>query len=513
MTISFDSTRFCAHPTNDGRLCDNTEPTHLGGQLGHDFQAPPADEPLWHDDVPTAPKPRRTNTVPEAPQHRGQLRMAERFVAEHSDALRFVHGIGWHQWDGARWKADEERADMQAAVATVKSALASLAGLDKTERDDLYQDTRKSESAAGLEGMLRIASALRPISTASKRLDADAYLFNTPQGTLDLRNGDVLDNDREHLITKVAGGRVGGRSYDEWETFLKRILPDEDVRAFVQRLFGYAMLGKVTEHVMPIFTGSGANGKGTIRDAVMAAFGDYAIEIDPAMLMESKHERHGAFKMRLRGARLAFCSETEKGRKFAEATMKRLVGGDQIEANLMHKNPITFDPSHTLIMLTNHLPAVSGDDPAVWRRILVVPFDVVIPEDERDGELPERLKGASDAVLAWLYEGWLSYQDQGLNPPEAVRARTEAYQADSDALGRFLAEKTMSSPHGYVRARELFTAWSNWCHSSGMKAEDIGTEVAFAASMKARGFEKKPRNIGAVWCGLVMTNSDDDEGA
>nr|WP_240982881.1 phage/plasmid primase, P4 family [Streptomyces sp. S3(2020)] len=435
--------------------------------------------------------------------------MAERFVAEHSDDLRFVHGISWHRWDGARWKADDERADMQAAVATVKAALAALANLDKEERDHLYQDARKSESAAGLEGMLRIASALPPISTASRRLDADPYLFNTPAGTLDLRSGTVLTNNREHLITKVAGGTVGGRTYDEWETFLKRILPDEEVRSFVQRLFGYAMLGRVTEHVMPIFTGSGANGKGTIRDAVMAAFGDYAIEIDPAMLMESKHERHGAFKMQLRGARLVFSSETEKGRKFAEATMKRLVGGDRIEANLMHRNPITFEPSHTLIMLTNHLPAVSGDDPAVWRRILVVPFDVVIPPEERDGELPERLKGASDAVLAWLYEGWLSYQDQGLNPPEAVRARTEAYQADSDALGRFLTERTIESSHGVVKARELFTTWSAWCHSSGLKDDVVGTEVTFAASMQARGFEKKRSSSGQTYRGLMIAGLDE----
>lgn len=513
MTTQIDPLRFCSHPAGDGRPCDMTEATHRDGTLGHDFVAPTPESPLWLDDEFTTTSPptrRKKPSAPIAAEHRGQLRMAERFVSEHSGNLRYVHGIGWYEWDGARWKVDEERTDLQAAVTTVKTALAGLAELDKDARDDLYLDIRRSESAAGLEGMLRIASALPPISTASKRLDADPYLFNTPRGTLNLRDGAVLDNDREHLITKVAGGCIGGRTYDEWETFLERILPDEEVRKFVQRLFGYALLGKVTEHVMPIFTGTGANGKGTLRDAVMNAMGDYCIEVDPALLMESKHERHGAFKMRLRGARLAFCSETEKGRKFAEATMKRLVGGDQIEANLMHKNPITFDPSHTLIMLTNHLPAVSGDDPAVWRRILVVPFDVVIPEQERDGDLPERLKGASDAVLAWLYEGWRSYQDQGLNPPETVRARTKAYQDDSDALGRFLSERAMKNPHGYVRARELFTAWSNWCHASGMRTEEIGTEVAFAASMKARDFEKKSRNIGAVWVGLILKADEED---
>lgn len=444
--------------------------------------------------------------------HRGQLRMAERFVEDHADGLRHVHGIGWHHWDGARWKLDEERVDIEAAIVTTKKALADVLNMPSTkERDELYADVRKSESSSGIDGMLKLASALKPISAASRALDADPYLFNTPDGTVDLEAGTVKDNDRADLITKVAGGPIGEEANAEWEKFLERILPDDQVRDFVQRLFGYAMLGKQTEHVMPIFTGTGANGKGTIRDAVMYAFGDYAIEVDPSLLMESKHEKHGAFKMRLRGARLAFCSETEKGRKFAEATMKRLVGGDPIEANYMHKNPITFDPSHTLIMLTNHLPAVSGDDPAVWRRILVVPFDVVIPENERDGELPARLKAAAPAILAWAYQGWQDYQEQGLNPPEAVRVRTEEYRADSDALGRFLGERTIENRHGVVKARELFTAWSNWCHANGIKAEEIGSEVSFAASMKTRGFEKKDRNIGRVYLGLMLAGSEEDE--
>lgn len=460
--------------------------------------------------APAAPKIRLVPVPYKA--HRGHLGMAERFVEQHADQLRHVHGIGWHHWDGARWKLDEERVDIEAAIATTKRTLRDVLNMDKgEERNALYADVRKAESASGIEGMLKLAGALKPISTPSRALDADPYLFNTPAGTVDLSEGSIKENDQADLITKLAGGPVGEETDHEWETFLKRILPDEEVRAFVQRLFGYAMLGKQTEHVMPIFTGTGANGKGTLRDAIASAFGDYCIEVDPSLLMESKHEKHGAFKMRLRGARLAFCSETEKGRKFAEATMKRLVGGDPIEANYMHKNPITFDPSHTLVMLTNHLPAVSGDDPAVWRRILVVPFDVVIPEEQRDGELPERLKRAAPAVLAWCYAGWLDYQQQGLNPPDAVRARTDQYREESDLLGRFLGEKTMRNPHGVVRARELFQAWAKWCHDVGLKADEVGSEVAFAASMKARGFEKKARKIGAVWLGLMLHGDDEEE--
>lgn len=440
-------------------------------------------------------------------RHSGQVRFAEAFVREHTDHLRFVHGLGWHLWTGSHWKADEERADIRAAMVTIKSALRTVDQLNPQDRDDLVKDVKKTETASGIEGMLKIAGALRPLSVASRNIDADPYLFNTPAGTVDLRTGDKRANDRADLITKAAGAPIGEKSSEEWDQFIARILPDDDVRGFVQRLLGYGMLGKVTEHVMPIFHGDGANGKGTLRDAVMAAFGDYAIEVDPAILMESKHERHGAFKMRLRGARLVFCSETEKGRRFAEATMKRLVGGDPIEANLMHKNPITFDPSHLLIMMTNHLPNVSGDDPAVWRRIFVVPFDVVIPEAERDGNLPGRLKQAGPAILAWVYQGWLDYQDQGLNPPEAVRARTLKYQQDSDVLARFLTERTMPTQTGTEMARDLFTAWSNWCRET---REEPGTEKAFAESMEARGFPKKKTKMGMSYRGLMLL-SDEDE--
>jgi putative DNA primase/helicase len=442
--------------------------------------------------------------------------MAERFLADHGESLRFVHGIGWHEWDGARWLMDEKRVDLDRAVDTIKNALRELEDLGGDERDDLYKDIRKSESASGLEGMVKIASARAPMTTASKQLDADPYLFNTPGGTVNLEDGTVSECSRDDLITKVAGAGLddseepeeddGGTA--EFEAFLERILPDPEVRSFVQRFFGYAMLGKVTEHVMPIFTGTGANGKGTLRDAVMSAFGDYSIEVDPAILMESKHERHGAFKMRLRGARLVFCSETEKGKRFAESTMKRLTGGDPIEANLMHKNPITFDPSHALVMLTNHLPAVSGDDPAVWRRILVVPFDVVIPENERDGSLPARLKKSAPAVLGWVYDGWLEYKEQGLNPPEVVRIKTQEYQARSDVLARFLEERTLPNPHTTIKARDLFTAWTTWCHASG---EQATSEVHFAESMAQRGYDKKTRNGSRHYLGLMLAGTDDDE--
>jgi putative DNA primase/helicase len=432
-------------------------------------------------------------------QHSGQLRMAERLVAEHGNDLRYVTRIGWHVWDGTRWSEDIDGEPDRRADATLKQALRNAIRMDQDERNRLLKDVRRCESAAGVAGILTLARSKHPLATAPKRLDADAWAFNTTAGTLDLHTGKVSGHCREDLITKCASSGVAEHVSPVWTGFLERILPDPEVRAYLARLFGLAMLGKVREHVMPVFAGSGANGKSTLRDALMHAFGDYAIEVDPALLMESKHERHGAFKMRLRGARLVFTSETSKGRRFDEATVKRLTGGEAIEANLMRENPIQFDPSHLLVMLTNHLPMVSGDDDAIWRRLFVVPFDVVIPPEERDPTLSDRLRIEAGSVLRWCLDGWTDYEKQGLNPPDSVLLRTHTYRQSLDVFSLFFAERCAEG--GREKAGALYTAWSSWCKDNG---EQPGSAVEFADTLSRRGYAKRKTGGSNVYLGLHL---------
>jgi putative DNA primase/helicase len=182
--------------------------------------------------------------------------------------------------------------------------------------------------------------------------------------------------------------------------------------------------------------------------------------------------------------------------------MKRLVGGDPIQANRMRRDPITFLPSHMLVMVTNHLPNISGDDAANWRRVLVIPFNVVIPEEERDPQLPERLRLAAPAILTWLHEGWLEYCERGLDPPLAVRLRTQQYQDENDALAQFLGDRCMRSTAATVRPRDLYEAWCRWCGKNG---EVPGSEKALTMALTKRGFAK----AGRSWSGICLYSEDE----
>lgn len=438
-------------------------------------------------------------------QHSGQVRMAYRLASSHVDRLLHVHGIGWHYFDGQRWAEDLRGHTRRAVLDVLAEALAESVG-DK----QLRADVAKCESDAGISGVLGIASALVEFAATIDDLDADPYLLNVANGTLDLRTGTLRPHDARDRLAKVtraaylpeANGAV-------WSAFLAQVLPDPDERAYLQRVVGQALYGRVTEHLFPVLIGTGANGKSTMYGALVAALGDYATVIDPALLMAQRSDRApGPEIMELLGARLVIGSETEDGRQLDESTMKRLTGGDQLTARRLYREPVTWTPTHQLVYVTNHLPTVKGNDPAVWRRVRVVPFGVVVAQEDRDPHLPETLLLHVDAVLTWAVEGYRDWQANGMSEPASVLTATNAYQADSDAVARFVADDDLMEQGAYFHAttREIYAAWQRWAVAND---GDPMSERAFSAELARLGFEARKTNRGKVWAGLRPKPDDE----
>ncbi|WP_240498386.1 phage/plasmid primase, P4 family [Williamsia sp. 1135] len=428
-------------------------------------------------------------------------RLARRFAGE----LLHVSGIGWHTWDGRRWTCDDDGTARRAVLTVLRDALANALG-DK----ELNADVRRCESAAGISGVLDVASALMPFAATVRDLDSDPYLLNCANGTLNLRTMRMWPHDPSDRITKVCAARYDSDAKGaDWSGFLARVLPDVDVRDYLQRLVGVGLLGLVLEHVLAILTGTGANGKGTFYKAVNHALGDYATTAEPDLFMH-RQGAHPTGEMDLLGARMVVVSESEKDRRLAEATMKRLTGGDTIRARRMRQDFIEFTPSHTPLLITNHLPKVSGDDPAIWRRLRVIPFDVEIPPAERDKHLDEQLQADADAVLLWAIRGYESYAErQNLAEPPSVLRATEAYHQDSDAIARFIAEECVtSSPAVKATTAKLFEAWTHWAARDGSEALN---QKAFGLALDRHGYPVTNRTAAGRWRSGIGVRSDAHE--
>ena len=438
--------------------------------------------------------------VDERVQHSGQVRMAERLAEAYEGRLIHVHGLGWHYWDGARWAQDDMGTASRAVLDVIKTALHEAIDDDNKV---LAMDARRCESDAGIRGTLAIAASLLPFAATVRELDADPYLLNTISGTVDLRSMELRPHRPEDRITKVTRARFNPDTpATKWDRFLEQVLPDIEVREFLQRTIGVALTGKVVEHVLPIAIGTGANGKSTAYKAILWAMGDYGASGEPDLFM-GRQGAHPTGEFDLLGRRLVVVSESEQGRGLDEAKVKRLSGGDPIKARRMRMDFVEFEPSHLCLLITNHLPEVSGDDPAIWRRLRVVPFNVVVPPEEQDAGLDEALQAEADAVLAWAIRGWRDYQARGLDAPAAIVNATETYRTDSDAVGRFISEQCYTGPAVKATAGQLFEAWQQWATREGVPETN---KKAFGQALGRRGFTSTKSNGKVWWSGICLAS-------
>ena len=179
-----------------------------------------------------------------------------------------------------------------------------------------------------------------------------------------------------------------------WDEFLDRIFDRDTLLIdFFQRAVGYSLTGDTSEQCWFLCHGTGANGKSTALETVRAMLGDYGQQADPAAFLVKRGDGPSNDIARMKGARLVSAIEIGEGRRLAEALVKQMTGGDTLTARLLYHEHFEFKPAFKLWMAANHKPVIRGTDLAVWRRVRLVPFTVMIPEPERDKQLPDAAAG------------------------------------------------------------------------------------------------------------------------
>jgi putative DNA primase/helicase len=417
--------------------------------------------------------------------------LALRFSAQNPDLRYIAAWHRWMRWDGTRWAEDS-----------------TLHAFDLA-RDLCREAARKAnEGGKGIASGHTVAAVVslartdRCHAATTDMWDTDPWLLNTPAGTIDLRTGSLGKVSPEAYITRCTAV-ASGDGCPMWLGFLDRITNgDTRLQAFLQRMCGYALTGLTRDHALFFLYGLGANGKTVFLSTVTGILADYHRVAPIEMLLASKQERHPTELAGLTGCRLVTASETEQGKRWAEAKIKTLSGGDRIAARFMRGDFFEFVPQFKLIIAGNHKPGLNCVDEAIRRRFHLVPFTVTIPVAERDPELSNKLKAEWPAVLSWMIEGCLEWQKVGLAPPESVTSATAAYLEDQDVVKNWLAECTAEDPVTETRVSILFQSWKNWCVENG---EYPGSSKAFSQRLMDLALRHRHTNKGNVFRGVRVT--------
>lgn len=493
-------------------------------------------------------KPRRNrknpadDELPEAFYERGDLNRqlaaepcndlgnGNRFKERFGRDFMFVDKVGWFHWVKTHWDHGEGKwaafncaLKISVAIWDERAAFKKSPGKRSREAVEAWMKrlavhAEYSGQAHAVRSMLSVAEAL--LIKRMELLDADPKLCACGNGTIRLGKETTFGKSkREDSLTRKLGVKyVPGAKCPQFLKFLEKIMPDTDMRDFLQRILGYCLSGSTREQVIFLFHGAGNNGKSTLMNVVRHVMGDYAMT-SPVQTFLAKREGNSGSDAspdlaRLRGARLVTASEPSQGSRFDEGRIKEMTGGEPITARHLNQAFFSFKPNFTIVILLNNLPNVTGVDHGIWRRIRLVPFTVLIPDSDIDKDLDVKLiKEEAEGVLQWMIEGYEAYEHVELAPPESSRRLVEDYRADQDIVGLFLSEcceRTTTNDPATGRpyecaAKDLREAFKQWCDDNALG--EMMHIKTFGKKITSRGIRPRRSNGKTFYVGLVIKAS------
>ncbi|MGH9517497.1 MAG: phage/plasmid primase, P4 family [Terriglobales bacterium] len=403
--------------------------------------------------------------------------IAKRFVETHGASVRYSPEMGgWLFWDGKVWQRDSPNLVTDIVRDTCRQ-FAIMADTIKMGRG------RALASYRTVKAVMNLAASDPTLTIMMEELDTNPWSICCQNGEIDLRTGELLKHDRQHFMTKIVSAALAepGTPAPRWSGFLKLITNgDADLQNYLQRIAGCCLTG-ISAEVLFFFHGHGGNGKGVFTSTVSGILDSYTKTAPPATFLDSITDQHPTDLAGLCGARLVLANEVEKGRRWNEAKIKSLTGGDKVAAHFMRQDFFEYTPTFKLIISGNHRPALRSVNEAIRRRMHLVPFTCTIPAAERDSQFSEKLKPEWPAILRWMLDGCLAWQAQGLKPPAIASEATKEYLSEENATERWIEERCTLKPV-FTPIAVLFDDWKEWAESRG---EYVGSIKSFSQSLEA----------------------------
>lgn len=291
-----------------------------------------------------------------------------------------------------------------------------------------------------------------------------------------------------------------------WIRFLNEVFEGRlDVIEFFQRWLGYCLTAETKEEKFLFGSGSGGNGKGVAFDTVQKIMGDYARVMKSSVLMDSKYEQHSTELAVLRGSRMAVADEIERGKYWAEETLKTMTGGaPHISARLMRQDSEQIPITWKLCIFGNDVPRLKSFDNAMKRRLIYLEFPRHFTDQERDPNLKTKLMDEADLIFRWMVEGAVKWHKDGLQIPQSVVDKGNEYHASEDSVAAFISEclnvhgdESLSLTMDEIYNKD-FTPWKKSRGEEVMSSTKLGKELA-------RLFPKDKVRVGRVGTRKVTT--------
>jgi putative DNA primase/helicase len=393
-----------------------------------------------------------------------------------NERYRYVYeASAWYVYNGRNWEEDK------GGSLIYETRILSEEVSHSDDPAEAKWGVKVGDRARGHAAVDQMKST--PGATISlAEFDRARGLLNVHNGVLNLRTGELRPHDPSLLMTQVFNAAYDPQATcSNFERFMEQVLPDADMRAYVQRALGYTLLGDADQRAMFLIYGPSGTGKSTLMETMRDVFGDYGQTAPSGTFKSRSSSDHGPTDdlHTLRGRRFVATSETAESTAFDEDLLKRLTGRDPVQSRALFEKNVEWQPQMVLWLATNNPPRLSSDDDAIWRRLKMIPFMTqFLGDDEVFDIARKQLVHERNGILNWLLAGLREFLAHGLGEPEQVTEAAQEQRAATDSVARFLDDMiqdgTLIPQEGaQVRSRDLFAMYQDWAR--GMREHPVGS--------------------------------------
>ncbi|WP_017174809.1 phage/plasmid primase, P4 family [Staphylococcus hominis] len=432
---------------------------------------------------------------------------ADRFIDRYGHLYKHSYITNkFYIYDGQKWKVDDRgaiRKLIDEMIESIKNEKV-LHSEDVTEEEareafqKYYKKTRGTQSKKNIMNELMHRKTVTP-----DEFDKDDMLLNVANGYIDLTSRELYKHDINKMFSQIANTDYSEKMQPAvWLDFLNDIFAgDKAVIRYIQKALGYSLTGSTREQVMFILFGKGRNGKSIFVETIAEILGDYSNNMQAKSLMVKKNDNVNTDIARLSKARFVTSSEPNEGFRFDEGLIKQITGGDKVTARFLYAEEFEYTPKFKIWVSTNHKPIIRGTDDGIWRRLVLIPFDVQIPEEKVDKDLKYKLLREAPAILNWMAEGAYMWMREGLELPEKLKDAGQTYRTEMDVVEQFIQEKCKRAEGVRETGKALYEEYKKWADENNEYKMD---KNKFGKKLKEK-FRSKKMNNGVNYLGVELT--------
>ncbi|MBN6824725.1 DNA primase [Staphylococcus caprae] len=435
---------------------------------------------------------------------------ADRFIDRYGNLYKYSYIANkFYIYDGMKWKVDDKgsiRKLIDEMIESIKNEKV-LHSEDVTEEEAREVFQKYYKKTRGTQAKKNIMNELMHRRPATPdEFDKDDMLLNVANGYIDLTSRELYKHDINKMFSQITNTDYTEKMQPAvWLDFLNDIFAgNQKVIRYIQKALGYSLTGSTREQIMFILFGKGRNGKSIFVEVISEILGDYSNNMQAKSLMVKKNDNVNTDIARLSKARFVTSSEPNEGFRFDEGLIKQLTGGDKVTARFLYAEEFEYTPKFKIWVSTNHKPIIRGTDDGIWRRLVLIPFDVQIPEEKVDKDLKYKLLREAPAILNWMAEGAYMWMQEGLAMPEKLKEAVQKYRNEMDTLGQFIEDCCKVDKNSSEKVSNLHQAYKTWSNDNLTSTKVLGMK-SFSQKMEER-FVKESRRDANYFIGIEIDN-------